>query len=315
MTYDKKKWMMISATIVAILIVVWQVRAMVNSDFVPAKSATKPVAQQITRHQGTSREASSQASVASLRPDSGKAALYVQLAKEIELAKMQRQLLEEKVAIARAEQRLAAMHSVAAPMTSFSQISSTILQGPAHRYRLLALSNQSNKGWQAMIEVDGQLLSVRVGQQLPNGDEIIHMGHDQVWIDQHNKAIALSFEGLQTLSMRAVDMARKAAHVNQVQPLPKKVKKEEVKVTSPSAVKASFGRQEKSHIQVQEQAQVQAQGHTQAQEHVIAIPKPKSESKLDDSKKEKALKPKHLNVSLESASPAWMNPVTYLIKV
>ncbi len=187
MPFDKKRLVLAMVTCIAVVIVIWQIYAMMHSGYSSTSSTAKPVRavglQPVTRENARVS--------APLASSSGKTPKYVQLAKQIELAKMKRKLAEQQVAIAHAKQRLASMQGTSAAM-SLNPVSQ---EDNAERYQLLGLSNQPHRGWEVMLRVDGKLVTAHAHQRLPNGDEVVSISPEQVLINQHPKILALSFDG------------------------------------------------------------------------------------------------------------------------
>lgn len=190
MAYEKKRMVLAVVTFVAVVVVIWQIYAMVHSDFSTATVKEKSVTPAVTH-----RPARGNARVsAPLAPSSGKTPRYVQLARQIELAKMRRKLAEQQVAIAHAKQRLASMQGTSAAI-SLNPVSQEGSAG-LHHYQLLGLSEQPHRGWEVMLKVDGQLVVAHLHQHLSNGDEVVSITPEKVLIDQHPTIVAVSFDGV-----------------------------------------------------------------------------------------------------------------------
>jgi|GEM_PF-1771899 len=189
MPFDKKRLMLAAVTCIAVVIVIWQIYAMVHSDYSSTSTREKPA-----RSTGLSPMTHKNARVSAPQASSsGKTPKYVQLARQIELAKMKRKLAEQQVAIAHAKQRLASMQGTSAAM-SLNPVSQEE-SGNAQHYQLLGLSNQPHRGWEVMLRVDGKLVTAHAHQHLPNGDEVVSISPEQVLINQHPNILALSFDG------------------------------------------------------------------------------------------------------------------------
>lgn len=194
MPFDKKRLVLAVVTCIAVVIVFWQIYAMMHSDYSSASSTAKPVTTSSPRSMTHENARVS----APLSSSSGKTPKYVQLARQIELAKMKRKLAEQQVAIAHAKQRLASMQGTSAAM-SLNPVSQ---EDNAEHYQLLGLSNQPHRGWEVMLRVDGKLVTAHAHQRLPNGDEVVSISPEQVLINQHPKILALSFDGEKAIASK-----------------------------------------------------------------------------------------------------------------
>lgn len=132
---------------------------------------------------------------------------YIALVNQYELAKMQRQLLDEEVAIAAARQRIAEINQKTQQLTGKSFIDETTpitaqadpvnehQQNLSH-YQLVYLDHQGDN-YTATLVNNGHYQEVSAGLQLADGDQIKQIDTQGVLLQTpDNKAFRLTFNGL-----------------------------------------------------------------------------------------------------------------------
>ncbi len=129
---------------------------------------------------------------------------YIDLVNQYEMAKMERQLLEEQVAIAQARQRIAELSAKTQPLADTNNTTaSPIPTASAERnsnpaYQLTYLDHQIS-GYSATLNKNGNYYEVTPGYQLPDGVEVKQITHDSVLLQQNDRQFRLTFNGLAPL--------------------------------------------------------------------------------------------------------------------
>lgn len=134
---------------------------------------------------------------------------YVQLMNQYELAKMQRQLLEEEVAIAAARQRIAEINQKTqqltgqpassdeiAATTAFAEPTANQSNANSPAYQLAYLDRQGNNYTATLVD-HGRYEEVTAGLQLADGSEVKQIDTQGVLLETAaNKAFRLTFNGV-----------------------------------------------------------------------------------------------------------------------
>lgn len=136
---------------------------------------------------------------------------YIALVNQYELAKMQRQLLEEEVAIASARERIAEINEktrqLAGPSTtttpaddlepaaSLTDNTTPHTNSPAPTYQLAYLDHQGET-YTATLVTNGRYQEVSAGAQLADGNQITHIDTNGVEMQVNHQPYRLTFNGL-----------------------------------------------------------------------------------------------------------------------
>lgn len=123
---------------------------------------------------------------------------YLSLVSQYQMAKLERQLLEEEVAIATARQQLAQLNQKTQDLLGEKESTPlTIKQAPfsLKEYRLAYLDHQANT-YNATLSVKGHYLEITSGTQLENGARVISINNQGVIFLLHNEYYQLTFNGL-----------------------------------------------------------------------------------------------------------------------
>lgn len=118
---------------------------------------------------------------------------YLQLANQYEMAKMQRQLLEEEVAIANAKMQIARTNTGEA--TDLSPTLSVTTNAPELGLALVYVAQQEGH-WTATLVQNGQYQIVVVGARLPPDIQVLGIDDEGVLIHQPAGRKKITFNGI-----------------------------------------------------------------------------------------------------------------------
>ncbi|HYF98057.1 MAG TPA: hypothetical protein VD770_03670 [Coxiellaceae bacterium] len=121
---------------------------------------------------------------------------YLRLATQYEMAKMQRQLLEEEVAIANAKAQIAKLGTNA--MQAGGDADTEIVAADTG-LQLVSVAQQAGS-WTATINQNGTYQVVEVGSRLPPDIEILAIDNDGVMLSEESTRKKLTFNGMIILS-------------------------------------------------------------------------------------------------------------------
>ena len=162
---------------------------------------------------------------------------YLKMINEYELAKMQRQLLDEKAAIATAQNKIIVMnHKNQVIGGDTAEASPGGLTGDSsdHPFRLSYLDQQGGQ-WSATLARGDQYQQVGLGSVLPGNYKVMDINHNGVVLQQQNKRQLITFNGAVALSdvvavptdsgavatvVQAKNNSAGAIHASLSQPLP-----------------------------------------------------------------------------------------------
>jgi len=169
---------------------------------------------------------------------------YLNLVNQLELAKMKRQLLQEQLAIAQAQNNIAKLHHETTKITGgqLPQNTGNMAGGSQQPYQLSYVDRQNGQ-WSATLNFSGDYEQVQQGTQLPDGFTVMSIDGQGVTLQQHNQRRRLTFNGIVNLPAvlpKAPGLAEKA----EVTPT-KAVAMPTPAVKLPSAVKAAPTKKEK----------------------------------------------------------------------
>lgn len=135
---------------------------------------------------------------------------YMRYSREFELAKMERRLLEEKVAIANARKSIADTEQQTHRLSGHTGDN---LDFNRNTWRLTFLSRHNHK-WHATIQHNGDYHNVVVGTKLLNGTKILQIDKSGVEFEYHGIIKKLNFAGVKTVSGQATTSATLDSHLD-----------------------------------------------------------------------------------------------------
>ena len=123
---------------------------------------------------------------------------YLKLAAKIQKAKMQLQLLKQRVSIAQAEKKLSLSHHHGSSLLSTAVGHGQAWSGSDNsdvRLNLVFLAKIANGEWEATLQRDGKYLHVRRDNPLGNGRHVAAIIKNGVWIQDAQGVHWLGFAG------------------------------------------------------------------------------------------------------------------------
>ena len=225
---QKQKGMLL-LTAVALLFLGWQVYNLISDDLsrrpqvanpLTSRAYTAPVTNGATAAPAASSAAAPLASIPEqdanpnaaapkaeneLPPDLVKSLTfparpeYLRLANQYQMAKMQRQLLEEQVAIANAQAQIT---KLGAPTAGGSSTATDLSVASDTGLELVSVVEQAG-AWSATLNRNGAYQSVTAGTRLPGDIEILEIDKDGVIFSQEFTRKKLTFNGMIILSKPA----------------------------------------------------------------------------------------------------------------
>lgn len=222
MKLDKKQTIILIITIAAVLFLIWQIYDMFSSDTVAAVtttthpntlSSTKAktiTATQTTKH-GTSFKVVPKKAKDNITPKLAKqlpralqieqqelAAAqqkFIEISQQVELAKMERQLLNEEAGIASARQKIATLTSKS---SANSDITTQATLPNSGLWQLVYIDFQHGH-FSAVINRDNQYLTVEAGTHLNTSDKIISISKNNLVVSHNKQKYRLNFNGMSPL--------------------------------------------------------------------------------------------------------------------
>lgn len=198
-TQKKQRWVGI-ALVVTLIFLGWQVSGLMHSDVRPAPTASKATPHRETKNQVVSSQAPAPAAVKWEKSmlTSASEKQYLQLAAEIQRAKMHRQLLQQQVAIAVAKKKLALSHQQTARLSAGSDdLASWARPGAlSDGLSLVYLAKIADGRWEATLQRNGEFLHVVNGSDLGHGTRVFSITANGLWIqEQGHPKVWLGFSG------------------------------------------------------------------------------------------------------------------------
>ncbi len=149
---------------------------------------------------------------------------YVQLVNQYEIAKMQRQLLDEQVGIASAQARIATLnHQVvklgrtqpapiqhAAPLPRIAQVVAPMAAPVTQENITLSYLDNQSGHWTATINQDGSYVTVKPNQTLSEHTKVLSITQNGVVLDENHQKVLISFSGRKVLKEETPKMIVKA---------------------------------------------------------------------------------------------------------
>ncbi len=210
MQTDKKQGVILALTVFAFGFLAWQIVGLIrDSGHRPAhtaaaksSSAAKPASNTLGHThaiQGANQhlvQVSSQLPQAANTPSDSQTQ-YTQLVNQIEVAKMQRQLLQEQAAIAQSRQQIAQVNSQTVNLggTTDSTLAAANNTAPL---KLVYVDNQNDQ-WAATVSYYGQYQKLGVGSLLPDGSEVLAINNAGVIVKHIGRRELLTFNGMKVL--------------------------------------------------------------------------------------------------------------------
>lgn len=214
---DKRQKFVLVLTVLAFAFLVWQIYGLVRGDVVPASdnsskstsSNTQQLSQNVNSpvtayHQNTPKEAELSAAAPNSMNLAPEQQQYMQISSQYELAKLQRRLLEEQVAMSDARNRIADTENRTNQLSSANAGASALGGGAAlytngDPYRLSYLSQQGDL-WNATIVVNGEFKNVAVGDTLFDGSKITAVDQQGVTLLKGDQKLRLTFGGVKPIT-------------------------------------------------------------------------------------------------------------------
>jgi hypothetical protein len=194
----QKKRLIGVALVVVLALLTWQVVSLLKSDLGPKPVSTKQIARQAKpMNQKVPHKAQWQQTTVT----SSTERQYLQLAADIQKAKMRYQLLQQQVAIAEAEKKLALSHQQTLNLSgSFSDGLNTqakpadFLQSGTDLH-LVYLAKVSHGHWEATVQKGSELMQVERGADLGNGGRVAAITSRGLWVQDAKGVSWLGFPG------------------------------------------------------------------------------------------------------------------------
>ena len=232
------------------------------------------------------------------------------LMQEYQELKKEEMLLNEKLAIAQARQKIAELNSKIAALgggnSSVSSITTSVIGKNNIAYRLVYVDYQGDK-WAATLSdsTGGNLQEVVAGSKLPDGTKVIAVNAKGVTVKKNDKKTLLTFSGAVALGAAEVEKVEKDEQgaTDEVTAVPKKAKvskKASVKTSIKKVAPKNTNRSSKPETNTNKQAN----GEPEAVKQIVSS-LPASPSGSSVGKEEKK------NIPLELASTN--QPVTQLV--
>jgi len=205
---DMKQKTLLVLTILAFGYLGYQVYGMVKSDIGGPVMLTPTVANaaepnHTTQASMNNEDAPKPATLDAAPLASGQKA-YLDMVNQYELAKMKRRLLEEKAAIAAAENRIATLKHQTREIDNSLNGSSEVMNDAdvnAHHhagYQLSYVDQQKGK-WSATLNRNGRYYPVRPGMELADGSKVLSINRSGVTLVNGDDREKVTFEGVVTL--------------------------------------------------------------------------------------------------------------------
>ncbi|HLD16813.1 MAG TPA: hypothetical protein VJB02_03760 [Coxiellaceae bacterium] len=210
MHLEKKQKIMVAVTVLTFALLIWQVYDMMVGDVTPvtppakpavvkkadaSKKANKPVEKKAENLSTSSVTVQSQSKSQSQASSIKAQAEYVSLANQYELAKMQRQLLEQELAIAQTRNNIAKLNEETSNLGSAADSSTSLSTADNSGMRLAYLAKQGNR-WVATLVKNGEFMNVSAGDSFVNGLKILNVNEDGIILDQGNTRMQVNFQGI-----------------------------------------------------------------------------------------------------------------------
>lgn len=213
---DKKQKITVAIILVIFCVLIWQIYDMMSSDVAPAPAVKQPQATvaapaPVVKNTAPPAAAPATAPTPSAPPAAtppvtlpqqsvvGRQTIsdrreYLQMSDQLQLAKMQSQLLTQELAVAQAKKQIADLNQQANQMLNASGVASTLGTGE-NSLRLVYVAKISKK-WTATIAQNGTYQTVRIGSFLPDGNLVMGINKKGVTYRDGAQVKLLSFEGI-----------------------------------------------------------------------------------------------------------------------
>jgi IMP cyclohydrolase len=195
MSTKKKQLTLVIALAVVIGLLVWQLWGLVGSDLGPKKStaAKKTLVKKLTSHTPVPSQWKQKVIVSPAEKQ------YLQLAAKIQKAKMRHQLLQQEVAIAQAQKKLALSHQQTMNLSSAGTDDLSAWSGDVSTHagdlHLLYLAQVEGGGWQATLQNGSEMVRVQQGSGLGNGRLVTAISAHGLWLKDSKGKRWLGFAG------------------------------------------------------------------------------------------------------------------------
>lgn len=216
MSAKRKRGVVVACLIVTFMLLGWQIFRLVASDLDgSAIAANKPSKRKKQVHYSTSMKIPEQEKWNPVTHATPEEKRYLHLASEIQEAKMHHQLLQQQVAIAEAEKKLALSHQQTVDLSpagteeiaSWSKTSNT-----NYALHLVYLAKVANGRWEATLKKGSELLHVGRGTDLGNGRHVAAIIERGLWLQDAQGVRWLGFPGEPAPSGAAAASVRFVQH-------------------------------------------------------------------------------------------------------
>ncbi|MCH9770776.1 MAG: hypothetical protein K0U12_07860, partial [Gammaproteobacteria bacterium] len=154
------------------------------TDNSPAMLAAKPSDEDVNQHMALLRNQRA----------------YLKLVSEYELAKMKRQLLQERVAIAEAQSRIAKLNGGDSSFANVGMDDSVNQVMNDSNFKLSYIDHQQGK-WSATLYHGGHYQTVFNGSELSDGYKVVNVNRDGVLLQYKDKRELITFNGVKMVAM------------------------------------------------------------------------------------------------------------------
>lgn len=198
MKMDKRETIILILTICAFAFLGWQVYDMIWGGPKPV-TRTQPVAQQAsTTDKPAAKQAKEPAPEAKTTPNTAamqnkpvtESNQYLSMVDRLELYKMQSQVLQQQLAIAKTKQEIAKLSGGNSNVVSEPVATAVNQEGSDLRLSYLA---EQQGVWQAIIAINGQYQTVVKGDHLADGSEVVAISRAGVTLAKDSKQRVLTF--------------------------------------------------------------------------------------------------------------------------
>ena len=199
MKMDNKKKIVLVLTVCAFIFLAWQLYDLFGSKPVVREQALQKKAA-IVHGALSSKKTVSRPTLAKVLPKRANQPVpvtqkkrYLSMVEQLEVYKLQREVLDQKLAIAKAQKAIAQV-SLANRGFEPSSMSLT-LHSNATPLRLSYIAFQGGQ-WVATVEISGRFQSVHTGDKLLDGSLVVAINESGIMLEKLGRKVALTFSGI-----------------------------------------------------------------------------------------------------------------------
>ncbi len=231
-TNKKKQTKTIILVVIAFAALAWQIHGLFgsssSSDDNTVKSSTvakaEPKPNQTAVNQ-PQQPVATNINSGLIQQTANKQSHYTKLLNQLEVAKMERQVLDQQLAITKTRHEIATLKDKMQTLPKTTTTSTTEFSSSNVDDYQLAYIDEQEGSWSATISNSGTYSTVKVGSRLPNGSVVSDINKSGVYITTRtNASELLSFNGLESVAAPAV----KSVAVKAIATPPKLVEKKPV---------------------------------------------------------------------------------------